>query len=130
MNSKEKKIDVKKIREEVKKTYAEAISRKNLSCCGNFGGTCCSAKTKDIGYSDEELNNLPADSAITSFGCGNPLAYSEVREGDVVLDLGPGAGLDLLIARILSHCSELYSTLLPFRNDVTQSVNEININHI
>jgi ubiquinone/menaquinone biosynthesis C-methylase UbiE len=98
VNSKEKKIDVKKIREEVKKTYAEAISRKNISCCGNFGETCCSAKAKDIGYSDDELNNLPADSAITSFGCGNPLAYSEVREGDVVLDLGPGAGLDLLIA--------------------------------
>jgi len=98
MNSKEKKIDAKKIREEVKKTYTEAISRKNPSCCNGFEGTCCSAKAKDIDYSEDELNNLPANSAITSFGCGNPLAYSEVREGDVVLDLGPGAGLDLLIA--------------------------------
>lgn len=98
MNSKEKKIDSKKIREEVKKTYAEAISRKNPNCCNSLEGTCCSAKAKDIGYSVDELNNLPADSAITSFGCGNPLAFSEVREGDVVLDLGPGAGLDLLIA--------------------------------
>lgn len=98
MNSKEKKIDSKKIREEVKKTYAEAISRKNPNCCNSLEGTCFSAKAKDIGYSVDELNNLPADSAITSFGCGNPLAFSEVREGDVVLDLGPGAGLDLLIA--------------------------------
>jgi len=98
MNSKEKKIDVKKIREEVKKTYAEAISRKNLSCCGSFEGTGCSAKAKDIGYSEEEFNNFLTDSNITTFGCGNPLAYSEVKEGDVVLDLGPGAGLDLLIA--------------------------------
>lgn len=98
MNSKEKKIDAKKIREEVKKTYAEAISRKNLSCCGSFEETCCSAKAKDIGYSEEELNNFLTDSNIATFGCGNPLAYSEVREGDVVLDLGPGAGLDLLIA--------------------------------
>jgi len=98
MNSKEKKIDAKKIREEVKKTYAEAISRKNLNCCGNFEETCCSTKAKDIGYSEEELNNLLTDSSITTFGCGNPLAFSEVREGDVVLDLGPGAGLDLLIA--------------------------------
>jgi len=98
MNSKEKKIDTKTIREEVKKTYAEAISQRNLSCCGNFKETCCSTKEKDIGYSEDELNNLLADSTITSFGCGNPLAYSEVREGDVVLDLGPGAGLDLLIA--------------------------------
>ncbi len=98
MNSKEKKIDTKTIREEVKKTYAEAISRKNLSCCNNFEETCCSTKAKDIGYSEDELNNLPNDSNITTFGCGNPLAYSEVREGDIVLDLGPGAGLDLLIA--------------------------------
>ena len=98
MNTKEEKIDAKKIREEVKKTYAEAISRKNPSCCGNFKETCCSVKANDIGYSEEELNNLATDSNITTFGCGNPLAYSEVREGDVVLDLGPGAGLDLLIA--------------------------------
>jgi len=98
MNSKEKKIDAKKIREEVKKTYAEAISRQNLNCCGNFEETCCSTKAKDIGYSEEELNNLLTDSSITTFGCGNPLVFSEVREGDVVLDLGPGAGLDLLIA--------------------------------
>ncbi len=98
MNTKEKKIDAKKIREEVKKTYAEAISRKSPSCCGNFEETCCSTKVKDIGYSEGELNNLLGDSNVTSFGCGNPLAFSEVREGDVVLDLGPGAGLDLLIA--------------------------------
>jgi len=98
MNSKEKKIDTKTIREGVKKTYAEAISQKNLSCCGNFKETCCFTKAKDIGYSEDELNNLPNDSNITTFGCGNPLAYSEVREGDIVLDLGPGAGLDLLIA--------------------------------
>ncbi|HDK26974.1 MAG TPA: arsenite methyltransferase [Candidatus Atribacteria bacterium] len=100
MNAKEKKIDAKKIREEVKKTYAEAISRKNLSCCSSLEETCCATKVKakDIGYSEDELGNLPTDSTITTFGCGNPLAYSEVREGDVVLDLGPGAGLDLLIA--------------------------------
>jgi len=98
MNTKKKKIDAKKVREEVKKTYAEAISRKNLSCCGNSEETCCSTKAKDIGYSEDELNNLLTDSNITTFGCGNPLAFSEVREGDIVLDLGPGAGLDLLIA--------------------------------
>jgi len=98
MNTKEKKIDAKKIREEVKKTYAEAISRKSPSCCGNFEERCCSTKVKDIGYNEDELNNLLTDSNITTFGCGNPLAFSEVREGDIVLDLGPGAGLDLLIA--------------------------------
>lgn len=98
MNTKEQKVDAKKIRGEVKEAYAKAISRKNPSCCCSLEKTCCSTKAKDIGYRQEELNNFPADSNITTFGCGNPLAYSEVREGDVVLDLGPGAGLDLLIA--------------------------------
>ena len=98
MNPKEKKVDAKKIREEVKKSYTEAISRKNLSCCCGSEETCCSVKAKDIGYNEKELNNLLTDSGITTFGCGNPLAFSEVKEGDVVLDLGPGAGLDLLIA--------------------------------
>lgn len=98
MNTKEQKVDAKKIREEVKENYAKAISRKNPSCCCSLEKTCCSTKAKDIGYREEELNDFPADSNITTFGCGNPLAYSEVREGDVVLDLGPGAGLDLLIA--------------------------------
>lgn len=98
MNSKQKKTEVKKIRQEVERAYAEAVTRQIGSCCGNLEKTCCSTKAKDIGYSEDELNNLPTDSTITTFGCGNPLAYSEVREGDVVLDLGPGAGLDLLIA--------------------------------
>jgi len=98
MNSKQKKTEVKKIRQEVERAYAEAVTRQIGSCCGNLEKTCCSTKAKDIGYSEDELGNLPTDSTITTFGCGNPLAYSEVREGDVVLDLGPGAGLDLLIA--------------------------------
>lgn len=55
INSNEKKIDAKKVREEVKKTYTEAISRKNLNCCGSFEETDCCAKAKDIGYSEEEL---------------------------------------------------------------------------
>ena len=60
--------------------------------------SCCASKAEDIGYRGEDLQNLPADLAESSFGCGNPLAFSEVHEGETVLDLGMGAGLDLLIA--------------------------------
>lgn len=105
MNTKKKKTDAKKIREEVKQAYAKAISEKSCGCCGNPEETCCSTKIKDVynsakemGYSKDELDSLPANSNIATFGCGNPFAFSEVKEGDTVLDLGPGAGFDLLIA--------------------------------
>lgn len=87
------------IHEEVSRAYARAVSEPGR------GGCCCSSSpvpkgvvVKSAGYSAEELAELPADAVINSFGCGNPLAFSEVREGEVVLDLGSGAGIDLLIA--------------------------------
>jgi len=64
MNSKQKKTEVKKIRQEVERAYAEAVTRQIGSCCGNLEKTCCSTKAKDIGYSEDELNNLPADCII------------------------------------------------------------------
>lgn len=81
------------IRNQVSESYARAIT-KGSGCCGS-GSTIVNASS--IGYG-EEVAELPAGVAETSFGCGNPLAHSRLREGDVVLDLGSGAGLDLLLA--------------------------------
>jgi N-acetylglutamate synthase-like GNAT family acetyltransferase/SAM-dependent methyltransferase len=53
---------------------------------------------KSAGYEEEELGRLPADAVQNSFGCGNPLAFSGVAPGQVVLDIGSGAGIDCLIA--------------------------------
>jgi SAM-dependent methyltransferase len=53
---------------------------------------------KLAGYTTEELASLPANAVVNSFGCGNPLAFSEIGEGEVVLDLGSGAGIDILLA--------------------------------
>ncbi len=85
----------------VSKTYAKAVTTPGESCCG--GSTCGAAVQKGVlaklaGYAAEEIAALPADAVANSFGCGNPLAFSEVRPGDIVLDLGSGAGIDLIIA--------------------------------
>ena len=94
-----------KVRAGVSKTYTRAIEKTKApgSCCGKT--SCCgsssaaTASVESIGYTADEIAALPMDAVVSSFGCGNPLAFSGVKEGDTVLDLGSGAGLDLLIAR-------------------------------
>ena len=71
--------------------YSKAI-KDNKNIVSATGG----AKFAD--YSMHELDNLPDGIIDNSFGCGDPLANSSVKEGDVVLDLGCGTGLDLLLA--------------------------------
>lgn len=83
------------VRKDVSEHYARAVSG---------GGGCCSPReprgsaAKLAGYRPEDVAALPDDAVANSFGCGNPLAFADVKEGDVVLDLGSGAGIDLLIA--------------------------------
>lgn len=87
------------IRQSVSAAYAKAVT----SPPGQ-GGCCCNAAApkgvvaKLAGYTREELEALPPEAVVNSFGCGNPLAFSDVQEGQVVLDLGSGAGIDVLIA--------------------------------
>jgi SAM-dependent methyltransferase len=83
------------IREQVSTAYARAVSGGG-GCCGTARPKGIAART--AGYDAGELAVLPAGAVRSSFGCGNPVASSEVREGEVVLDLGSGAGLDLLLA--------------------------------
>ena len=91
------------VRQTVSQTYARAIDQNKAP-----GGSCCSGPapqgflTALAGYSREELAALPDDAVANSFGCGNPVALAEIREGDTVLDLGSGAGIDLLIAAKLT----------------------------
>jgi SAM-dependent methyltransferase len=74
----------------VRESYAEMLkgAQQRPACCA-------SPAARLAGYEDTERHG---EAASASFGCGDPLAFSEVREGDTVLDLGSGAGLDLLIA--------------------------------
>jgi len=98
----EKMSGEREIRDSVSKAYAKAVTAPvtegagSRSCCG--GPSQKGFVVKLAGYTSEELEALPGEAVVNSFGCGNPLAFSEVKPGDVVLDLGSGAGIDLLIA--------------------------------
>lgn len=94
-----------KIKESVKKRYAEAI-QEDSSCCSS---SCCGSTAElpelpkdrvvsSAGYTAEELAQVPRGAVESSFGCGNPLAFAEVTEGQTVLDIGSGAGIDCFIA--------------------------------
>ncbi|UCD37134.1 MAG: arsenite methyltransferase [Fidelibacterota bacterium] len=81
------------IRSQVQKAYGEAITQ--TACCG---GASPGSYAQAIGYSPAETTSAGAEVAGASMGCGNPLSFSEVQAGETVLDLGSGAGFDLLIA--------------------------------
>jgi SAM-dependent methyltransferase len=65
---------------------------------------CCDERTPEslvarlAGYDPEDLSGLPGDAVRGASGCGTPVAFSDLLPGEVVLDLGSGAGLDLLLA--------------------------------
>ncbi|MBU4251371.1 MAG: arsenite methyltransferase [Candidatus Omnitrophica bacterium] len=90
----------KNIKRIVKKGYAK-VAKQGISCCPS--GSCCSSSSsardisKTVGYSDDEMNAVP-DGANLGLGCGNPVAIASLKEGNVVLDLGSGAGFDAFLA--------------------------------
>jgi len=90
--------DKDKIRSEVSRTYAGAVTSGGCCCCGGGAAMPKGVTAKLAGYAPEDLAALPPDAVVNSFGCGNPLAFAGVLPGQTVLDLGSGAGIDLLIA--------------------------------
>ena len=89
------------IKEAVKRNYSK-IAKQGSSCCAP-GSPCCGSTlpaqdiSRKIGYSDEELQAVP-EGANLGLGCGNPVALASIKEGEIVLDLGSGAGFDCFLA--------------------------------
>lgn len=84
----------------VRSRYSE-IARSSGSCCGKSGGCCGDAAVDQeiprAGYTAQDLSEIPEGSDL-GLGCGNPLALASIQEGDTVLDLGSGAGVDCFLA--------------------------------
>jgi arsenite methyltransferase len=88
------------IRNVVRERYAEAarrVSRQgSTSCCGG-GGADAGPITSNL-YTIDETTGLPEAAVLASLGCGNPTLLAELREGETVLDLGSGGGIDVLLS--------------------------------
>ena len=90
------------IRETVRERYGQAALRVMEGgangCCG--ASASCGADDpipRDL-YAAGETAGLPAEAVLASLGCGNPTALAELREGETVLDLGSGGGIDVLLS--------------------------------
>jgi arsenite methyltransferase len=103
------------MREEVRARYAQAARAVldlkpgiSAGCCGTSdSGSCCSAGSAALDtadafggslYGEGETDGLPEEAVLASLGCGNPLAVADLHEGERVLDLGSGGGIDVLLS--------------------------------
>ena len=96
MSEPTKPAEANALREKVREGYA-AVARDGTGCCGEAQALGAADFSQQIGYSAQELDQLP-EGANLGAGCGNPTALAEIRAGDVVLDLGSGAGIDCFLA--------------------------------
>jgi arsenite methyltransferase len=94
------------LREEVRRRYAESALAvtEGSGGCGCGSGSCCADGESDAAlfgqalYDAEQHGELPETAALASLGCGNPLLVAELNEGETVLDLGSGGGIDVILS--------------------------------
>jgi arsenite methyltransferase len=104
------------IREQVRARYAEAARRVGQGdgdACGCGPDSCCDPGTGELfgaaRYDELERDSLPDAARLASLGCGNPTAVAELQDGEVVLDLGSGGGIDVLLsARRVGETGRVY----------------------
>lgn len=92
------------IKEFVQRRYAKVAENAGASCCSPNKASCscgcgtASSYAEMVGYSKEQMETLPESAVAASAGCGNPTALASLKEGEVVLDLGSGGGIDIFLA--------------------------------
>ena len=90
------------VRDRVRQAYARAVtstmSVEASPCACSPRSERKGSVSKFAGYDTKELAQMPEEAVVSSFGCGNPVAFSQIGAGQTVVDLGSGAGLDLFLA--------------------------------
>ena len=94
------------LKKKIKEQYGKiALSGNTESCCMP-SSDCCSptdviispfTSSKEVGYESDKLNSIP-ESSVLGVGCGNPTRFADLKEGNIVVDLGSGAGIDVFLA--------------------------------
>jgi len=106
MSDKPKLIDREDVRNIVREKYGAAaltvLNGQGAACCGGHAGggdNCCGGDviTGDL-YDATEAASIPEAALLASLGCGNPTALAALKEGETVLDLGSGGGIDVLLS--------------------------------
>jgi N-acetylglutamate synthase-like GNAT family acetyltransferase/SAM-dependent methyltransferase len=85
------------IKTQVQAHYSRLVQHPSSGCCGKGAGQAVTIPSL-AGYKEDVLAGIPSAASEKSFGCGDPLAFAEVRPGQTVLDIGSGAGIDCFIA--------------------------------
>jgi SAM-dependent methyltransferase len=92
---------------ELKEVVRERYARAARGVTAGAAASCCGAGSRDTGcgdpitsnlYQDDQKSQVPAAALQASLGCGNPTALAQLKEGDIVLDLGSGGGIDVLLS--------------------------------
>jgi len=97
-------VSADELREEVRRRYAEsARAVAGGSSCGCGSGSCCdgegdAAMFGEALYAAEQRGELPDAAVLASLGCGNPIAVADLHQGETVLDLGSGGGIDVILS--------------------------------
>ena len=93
------------LRDEVRRRYAESARAvmEGSGGCGCGSGSCCEPETEgelfgEALYAADQRGELPETAVLASLGCGNPTAVAELHEGETVLDLGSGGGIDVILS--------------------------------
>jgi SAM-dependent methyltransferase len=92
-------VEKQQIKKSVKKRYGGiALTDQTEGCCVPAPvASCCICEVENIGYSKQELNTVP-EKSILGIGCGAPVNFANIKEGEIVVDLGSGAGIDVFLS--------------------------------